>query len=159
MPTVHHDRLRDLSRLYSYGRFKMAARFLMLTKGAVCGSWKENTGFQYCKSKEQLLRNTWLLKRSVSSLRKKIPVRDCVKSKTCAIAKWVHFPSRFGMPKAHHDRLRDLSRLYSYGRSLYSIQNGCRISHAWIFKVAVCGSWKENTGFQYCKSQEQLRLN
>ena len=63
MPTVHHDRLRDLSRLYSYGRFKMAARSLM----AVCGSWKENTGFQYCKSKEQLVRNTRLLKKSVSS--------------------------------------------------------------------------------------------
>ena len=67
MPTVHHDRLRDLSRLNSYGRFKMAARSLMLTKGAVCGSWKENTGFQYCKSKEQLLRNTRLPKKLVSS--------------------------------------------------------------------------------------------
>ena len=67
MPTVHYDRLRDLSRLYSYRRFKMAARSLTLTKGAVCGSWKENIGFQYCKSKEQLLRNTRLLKKSVSS--------------------------------------------------------------------------------------------
>ena len=52
-----------------------------------------------------------------------------------------------------------LSRLYSYGRSLYAIQNGCRISHAWIFKVAVCGSWRENTGFQYRKSKEQLLRN
>ena len=36
---------------------------------ALCGSWKENTGFQYSKSKEQLLRNTRLLKKrkSVSS--------------------------------------------------------------------------------------------
>ena len=42
MLTVYHDRLRDLSWLYSYGRFKMAARSLMLTKGAVFGSWKEN---------------------------------------------------------------------------------------------------------------------
>ena len=67
MPTVHHDRLRDLSRLYSYGRFKMAAGSLMLTKGAVCGSWKENTDFQYCKLNEQLLRNTRLLKKAVSS--------------------------------------------------------------------------------------------
>ena len=67
MPTVHHDRLQDLSRRYSYGRFKMAAGSLMLTKGAVCGSLKENTGFQYCKSKEQLLRNTRPLKKSVSS--------------------------------------------------------------------------------------------
>ena len=24
----------------------------------------------------------------------------------------------------------------------------CRISHAWIFKVAVCGSWRENTDFK-----------
>ena len=48
------------------------------------------------------------------------------------------------MLKVHDDRLASLSRLYSYGRSLYSIQNGCRISHAWIFKVTVCGSWKEN---------------
>ena len=67
MPIVHHDRLRDLSRLYSYGRFKMAAGSLMLTKGKVSGSWKENTGYHYCKSKEQLLRNTRLLKKSVSS--------------------------------------------------------------------------------------------
>ena len=55
------------------------------------------------------------------------------------------------MPKVDHDRLTSLSRLYSYGRSLYSIQNGCRISISLIFKVAVCGSWKENTGFQYRK--------
>ena len=41
-----------------------------------------------------------------------------MKAKTCAIAKCVHFPSRFGIPKAHHDRLRDLSRLYSYGKIL-----------------------------------------
>ena len=54
---------------------------------------------------------------------------------------------------------RALSRLYSYGRSLYAIQNGCRISHAWIFKEAVCGSWRENTGFQYGKSKEQLLRN
>ena len=46
MPTVQHDKLRDLCRLYLYRRFKMAAGSLMLTKGAVCGSWKENTGFQ-----------------------------------------------------------------------------------------------------------------
>ena len=47
------------------------------------------------------------------------------------------------------------------GGILYSIQNGCRVSddHAWIFKVAVRGSWKENTGFQYCESKEQLLRN
>ena len=37
-------------------------------KVSVCGSWKENTDFQYCNSKEQLLRNTRLLKQRKSGL-------------------------------------------------------------------------------------------
>ena len=54
MQKVQHDRL---------------TRFNSNFKVTVCSSWKENTGFQDCKSKEQLLRKNGLLKKgkSVSS--------------------------------------------------------------------------------------------
>ena len=65
---------RDLSRLYLHGRFYFNSKWLPRLScvnfpGASLWFLDENTGFQYRKSKEQLLRNTRLLKqrKSVSS--------------------------------------------------------------------------------------------
>ena len=88
MPEVHHDRLtRSQSALFvrkiPVFNSKWLPRLSCVDfQGGSLGSWKENTGFQYCKSKEQLLRNTRLLKRGNQWVHcEEIPVRDCVKAK------------------------------------------------------------------------------
>ena len=70
LPKPHSARLLQSFRAWLFRATSRLSRkgLLAVYKVAVRGSWKENTGFQYCESKEQLLRNTRLLKEEVSEL-------------------------------------------------------------------------------------------
>ena len=71
MPKVHDRLTRYQSALFVRKFLVFNSKWLPRLscvdfEEAVFGSCKENTGFQYCKSKEQLLRNTRLLKKRKS---------------------------------------------------------------------------------------------